>query len=227
MPTERFFRLPEEKQRAIRNASFREFARVPFDKASINRIIKDADISRGSFYTYFEDKRDALEYNCSYVLKFMSEKSEQHLAASGGNIWMALQKVLESLLDFFNEDERADFCRNAFAFLSSRQALSGAGDKEMALQRGIEEESRRMMQAAYDSYLEHAENALGFDEFFIVQHIAYMAMMGCFKAFFEGVPKEQVLENYRFVLDVLENGVRCGMQPEPVPGGSLHILFTH
>ena len=62
MPTERFHRLPEAKRQAIREAALKEFARVPFDKASINQIIRNADISRGSFYTYFEDKQDVVEF---------------------------------------------------------------------------------------------------------------------------------------------------------------------
>lgn len=48
MPTERFYRLPEGKRQAIREAALKEFARVPFEKASINQIIRNADISRGS-----------------------------------------------------------------------------------------------------------------------------------------------------------------------------------
>ena len=62
MPTERFYRLPEAKKQVIRQAAIKEFARVPFLKASINQIIQNADISRGSFYTYFEDKQDVVRY---------------------------------------------------------------------------------------------------------------------------------------------------------------------
>ena len=62
MPTERFYNLPAEKKKVICNAAIEEFTRVPFEKASINKIIKAAGISRGSFYTYFEDKRDVLGY---------------------------------------------------------------------------------------------------------------------------------------------------------------------
>ena len=51
MPTERFYRLPEAKKQVIRQAAIKEFVRVPFEKASINQIIQNADISRGSFYT--------------------------------------------------------------------------------------------------------------------------------------------------------------------------------
>ena len=62
MPTERFLRLPKEKIEAIRIAAAKEFMRVPLEEASINRIVHDADISRGSFYTYFEDKQDLLKW---------------------------------------------------------------------------------------------------------------------------------------------------------------------
>lgn len=56
MPSSTFFRLPPEKQEKLLRAARKEFARVPFADASINRIIQAADISRGSFYMYFRDK---------------------------------------------------------------------------------------------------------------------------------------------------------------------------
>ena len=62
MPTERFLRLSLEKQDRIMAASEREFSEHPMESISINRIIRDAGISRGSFYTYFLDKRDVFMY---------------------------------------------------------------------------------------------------------------------------------------------------------------------
>lgn len=62
MPTERFLRLPAEKQGKILCAAEKEFCTYPMEDISINRIIKDAGISRGSFYTYFDDKQDVLKY---------------------------------------------------------------------------------------------------------------------------------------------------------------------
>lgn len=49
MPTQRFFNLKEEKRRAIVRAAVHEFSRVPYSVASINQIIKEADISREVF----------------------------------------------------------------------------------------------------------------------------------------------------------------------------------
>ena len=62
MPKETFYRLPDEKRERIMAAAEREFLENSFEAASINRIIKEAAIPRGSFYQYFESKEDLLKY---------------------------------------------------------------------------------------------------------------------------------------------------------------------
>ena len=62
MPTSTFFNLPEEKRKKLLKAAKEEFSAVPFEEASINKIIRSAGIPRGSFYMYFEDKRDLFLY---------------------------------------------------------------------------------------------------------------------------------------------------------------------
>ena len=63
MPSERFLKLEKEKQERIIRAARREFSHVPYEQASINKIIRYAGISRGSFYTcllYTSDAADEL-----------------------------------------------------------------------------------------------------------------------------------------------------------------------
>lgn len=69
MPKETFNKLPIEKQEAIFNACVKEFSSFPYSQASINQIIKTAQISRGSFYQYFEDKWDAYEMMLMRIAK--------------------------------------------------------------------------------------------------------------------------------------------------------------
>ncbi len=52
----RFEKLPEDKQRRIIETAAREFIEHGFEKASLNRIIENAEISKGSMYYYFHDK---------------------------------------------------------------------------------------------------------------------------------------------------------------------------
>lgn len=62
MPTQTFFNLPDEKKKRILLAAKKEFSRVSLEEASINNIIIDCKIARGSFYQYFENKQDLFEF---------------------------------------------------------------------------------------------------------------------------------------------------------------------
>lgn len=58
MPKSTFFNLPAEKRALVEQAAIDEFARRGFQAASITQIVAAAGIAKGSFYQYFEDKRD-------------------------------------------------------------------------------------------------------------------------------------------------------------------------
>lgn len=58
MPTKRFENLDPERRESILMAAQAEFARNGFEQASLNTIIREAGISKGSLYYYFEDKTD-------------------------------------------------------------------------------------------------------------------------------------------------------------------------
>lgn len=112
MPTERFFRLPQEKQRAIRKAAFREFSRAPLENVSINKIIQDAEISRGSFYTYFEDKRDVLHYLVDQLGREMKGYVLECLRKSGGNIFETYESILEYIIQKCMEENSDRLVQN-------------------------------------------------------------------------------------------------------------------
>ena len=58
IPKSTFHNLAQEKQSRIVDAAIGEFAAVPFESASINRIVRASGISKGSFYQYFDDMLD-------------------------------------------------------------------------------------------------------------------------------------------------------------------------
>ncbi|MFT9493464.1 TetR/AcrR family transcriptional regulator [Anaerosolibacter sp.] len=62
MPKSTFFNLPEEKREKIMESAIDEFAQYSYQKGSINRIVERAEIAKGSFYQYFEDKKDLFKY---------------------------------------------------------------------------------------------------------------------------------------------------------------------
>jgi AcrR family transcriptional regulator len=62
MPTQTFYNLPVHKQQRIIKACLVEFGTLPYDNASLNRIVATAGIAKGSLYQYFEDKEKLYLY---------------------------------------------------------------------------------------------------------------------------------------------------------------------
>ena len=124
MPTERFYRLPEAKKQVIRQAAIKEFARVPFEKASINQIIQNADISRGSFYTYFEDKQDVVRYIFEDNARQMQECCERELDKNDGNLFDMLEWLFEFTIRKLKESkEMVQLVRNVCSYQENTRAM--------------------------------------------------------------------------------------------------------
>lgn len=116
MPTDRFYRLPEKKRKAIRDAARKEFARVPYEKASINQIIKNAGISRGSFYTYFSDKQDLMEFILKEDMTQVQLLCENTLDLNGGEYIGMLKVLFEYLVDRLQStSEMMSMVKNVFS----------------------------------------------------------------------------------------------------------------
>ena len=62
MPKQTFFNLPQEKRQTIIDVAIEEFAENGFENASINRMVANSGISKGSFYQYFADKLDLFKH---------------------------------------------------------------------------------------------------------------------------------------------------------------------
>ncbi len=125
MPTERFFRLSEKKQKTIYDAAMQEFSRAPVDKASINRIIQHAQISRGSFYTYFPDKMDLLRYLTESELTGIEGVIADAIKDTGGDYFAVLNRIFEYLVTQSQRTtQMLDFLKNV---MNNRDLLEMLG----------------------------------------------------------------------------------------------------
>lgn len=69
----KFYALDSEKRERIINAALKEFARNGYDKASTNEIIKEADISKGSLFNYFNNKKELFMFLLDYVVEVVDK----------------------------------------------------------------------------------------------------------------------------------------------------------
>lgn len=97
MPSSTFLNLPPEKQEKLLEAATREFSTRPFNEASINQIIKEAGIPRGSFYMYFQDKEELFRYLLRGYVDQMVMVIEELLLRRKGDIFQALLDLYDYL----------------------------------------------------------------------------------------------------------------------------------
>ena len=138
MPSERFYRLSKEKQNLIWEASMKEFIAVPYEKVSINKIIRDAGISRGRFYTSCEDKRDVLSFLLKDITRKWREFCLEGLDKADGDIFSLMESMMEYALEFCKNNDLFSLHKNLIMYPDDALMECVADDGE--LERAVGEE---------------------------------------------------------------------------------------
>lgn len=89
----------------------------PFDEASINRIVHQAEISRGSFYMYFTDKADLFRYLLQCYLDDLTQLMVQLLDREQGDLFAAFESLFQALVE-----RREDLAAQQFQAILHRNA---------------------------------------------------------------------------------------------------------
>ena len=112
MPKSTFYNLSNEKREKIEKAIKNEFGRNSFSKASISNIIQEANIPRGSFYQYFEDKEDAIKYVIENFVQMEKEEIINLLKQNDGDIFQTVKDIFIYIIDKNKNDKEMFLCRN-------------------------------------------------------------------------------------------------------------------
>lgn len=111
MPKDQFFKLKLEKREKIILAARDEFSLKPYDDVSINEIVSRSNISRGSFYLYFDDKWDIYAHLLKCTFNKILERIKETLAR-GNNIFFAIIDVYDYIIIESNLDDSIGFLAN-------------------------------------------------------------------------------------------------------------------
>lgn len=77
--SEKFQKLPEERQLAIINAAMEVFAQNEYNRASTDLIAAKAGISKGLLFYYFHNKRELYLYVYHYAAKIAAPRLRTRL----------------------------------------------------------------------------------------------------------------------------------------------------
>lgn len=199
-----FFKLKRLKKNAILEAAAHEFARVPYSAVSINQIIKEAEISRGSFYTYFEDKDDLMRYMLRGFRDTLRKKVFEFLEEENGNPFRLCIRLLKDWIKTGSERITFQIHRNLLA------DLSVTGQNQMFGIRGF-----LMKDELYKSFVEELYNRLDKDRYpttietlcYIVD-MAIMILIKSMAMYYQNPSeKETIIQVLTEEMTILERGM--------------------
>ena len=99
MPTRRFENIDTERKKKILDAAQKEFTMRGYEGASLNVIIRDAEISKGSLYYYFEDKTDLYLTVIKYVMEDMFAEIGGIAAGEfSDDFWADIEKYFKQII---------------------------------------------------------------------------------------------------------------------------------
>lgn len=111
MPSSTFFRLPAAKRERLLEAARAEFSRTAYGETSINRIIRQAGIPRGSFYMYFHGKDDLFLYMMRAYGERLEQRMGELLEQSGGDLFAAFLALFEHVQAHWQQEQYQDLAR--------------------------------------------------------------------------------------------------------------------
>lgn len=196
MPTKTFLNLPKEKRLRILKAGKKEFSRVPFEKAVIANIAKDADIPRGSFYQYFENLEDLFTYIIDYLYGLSKKKFMQHLQENNNDVYEALKVKFASEIDKLSKEANRQFRLNTINILFN--------EKKEYPKEFVNYIFNRSSSIDIDFFPEEFRKREKFSEL-----VEFMKMVGdnCTHAYLtSNISEEEIKENYNKYIDLVKMG---------------------
>ena len=116
MPKKTFYNIPEDKRKRLIKAGRREFTTYSLQTSSLNRILKKADIPKGSFYAYFQDKEEFYWFILNDVIRPRLSSYEELLTEFDGDLFLIEEMHLQEMINLLKDYEFSGMLRNMFLY---------------------------------------------------------------------------------------------------------------
>lgn len=110
----KFQNLKLEKQERILNAAIKEFAKKGYKNAITDEIVKEANISKGALFHYFNNKRDLYLFLYDYSLEIVMDEFFGKIDLEEKDILKRLRQIL--IIEFMlinKHPDMLDFIKSA------------------------------------------------------------------------------------------------------------------
>lgn len=123
MPSKTFLNLKKEKRKKLIDAAIKEFSSVELEKVSINKIISDAKIPRGSFYMYFDGKYDLFNYVILLYRDSLLNMMKKSFLNNNGDFRKSFINLYDEIYKNINKYNIKRLFKNCFRFLEQQNVF--------------------------------------------------------------------------------------------------------
>jgi AcrR family transcriptional regulator len=99
---DKFENLDEEKKQRMLGAAMKEFAAKGYDRASTNKIVEDAGVSKGLLFHYFTSKKQLFLYLYDYCLDTVLREITQKIDLSDRDFFSRMTKAQRTKLELIS-----------------------------------------------------------------------------------------------------------------------------
>lgn len=200
MPSHTFLNLPDEKKKTLLDAALKEFGRMPLDKASINQIIKDANIPRGSFYMYFKNIDELyfyiLETYRDGMLHIMLTSLEEHQ----GDLILSYQHAFSDMVKYCMVEEHKEYFKNVFLNMNFKVQSFLIPNRQEHCHKEIDELVKRIDQSKLQCQTQN-------DMFDMLGLVMMLTMNQLMKCFLTDKSIDEMNAIYQRKLEILKKGI--------------------
>lgn len=160
MVKQTFYNLPFKKKQRIKDAIVKEIEQKSYEDISINQIVKNAGISRGSFYQYFDDKTDLLDLIMHGFSDELSEKCKRYMIESDGDAFNACEKVFDFVVDSAKTKNYSVAFKIIFSYTRTSDTIIQFGNNSQHETKSLLKEIKKYINC--DLLLKKDEESLGY-----------------------------------------------------------------
>lgn len=111
----KFLSLDSEKQGRIINAAIKEFAQKGYDSASTNEIVKEAGISKGLLFHYFQSKKQLFFFLFDYCYNLVADEFYKKVDLTEPDFFKRIRQAVHIKMDLQTQyPEILTFIQEAF-----------------------------------------------------------------------------------------------------------------
>jgi AcrR family transcriptional regulator len=201
MPKQQFYSISETKRKNFLDAARSELTTKPYSEVSISSIAKRANISRGTFYNYFDSVGELLTYFIEEIRQIRYEYLPKIYEEENYEIFRTFKRLFEYDYEAFERTKKYSLIRNYFTYLHSEKKSLTEHFFKLILS-GLEE---------YSNHLIYKEETFSVSEEEFYQSLEMFGMVLSnliLQVETSNLTKEEMFGKFEFAVDLFEKAVK-------------------